>query len=209
MLTKKQNELLKFIYEKQREYGLSPSFDEMKDALGLRSKSGIHRMIIALEERGFVKKLPNKARALEIIKLPKNNEASNDSKNDDSISIPFVGKVAAGIPIQALEDISNSIEVPPSMIGNGEYYALQVEGDSMINAGILNNDTAIIKKTEIIDSGDIAVALIDDSEATLKRIRKKKKSLALESANPAYETKIYSPENIKIQGKLVGLLRRY
>jgi len=209
MLTKKQNELLKFIYEKQREYGMSPSFDEMKDALGLKSKSGIHRMIIALEERGFVKKLPNKARALEIIKLPKNNEASNDSKNDDSISIPFVGKVAAGIPIQALEDISNSIEVPPSMIGNGEYYALQVEGDSMINAGILNNDTAIIKKTEIIDSGDIAVALIDDSEATLKRIRKKKKSLALESANPAYETKIYSPENIKIQGKLVGLLRRY
>ena len=209
MLTKKQNELLKFIYEKQREYGMSPSFDEMKDALGLKSKSGIHRMIIALEERGFVKKLPNKARALEIIKLPKNNEASNDSKNDDSISIPFVGKVAAGTPIQALEDISNSIEVPPSMIGNGEYYALQVEGDSMINAGILNNDTAIIKKTEIIDSGDIAVALIDDSEATLKRIRKKKKSLALESANPAYETKIYSPENIKIQGKLVGLLRRY
>ena len=209
MLTKKQNELLKFIYEKQREYGLSPSFDEMKDALGLRSKSGIHRMIIALEERGFIKKLPNRARALEIIKLPKNNEASSDSKNDDSISIPFVGKVAAGIPIQALEDISNFIEVPPSMIGNGEYYALQVEGDSMINAGILNNDTAIIKKTEIIDSGDIAVALIDDSEATLKRIRKKKKSLALESANPAYETKIYSPENIKIQGKLVGLLRRY
>ena len=209
MLTKKQNELLKFIYEKQREYGLSPSFDEMKDALGLRSKSGIHRMIIALEERGFIKKLPNRARALEIIKLPKNNEASSDSKNDDSISIPFVGKVAAGIPIQALEDISNFIEVPPSMIGNGEYYALQVEGDSMINAGILNNDTAIIKKTEIIDSGDIAVALIDDSEATLKRIRKKKKSLALESANPAYETKIYSTENIKIQGKLVGLLRRY
>ena len=209
MLTKKQNELLKFIYEKQREHGLSPSFDEMKDALGLRSKSGIHRMIIALEERGFIKKLPNRARALEIIKLPKNNEASSDLKNDDSISIPFVGKVAAGIPIQALEDTSNFIEVPPSMIGNGEYYALQVEGDSMINAGILNNDTAIIKKTGIIDSGDIAVALIDDSEATLKRIRKKKKSLALESANPAYETKIYSPESIKIQGKLVGLLRRY
>ena len=226
MLTKKQKELLTYIRNFQSKNGVTPSYEEMKVALNLRSKSGIHRLIIALEERGFVKRLAHKARALEIIKdgisnvklsdknkknvVIGNFSTANDDGHGNKLStLPLLGKIAAGTPIEAIQDNETSVDVPKEMMPIGESYALTVEGDSMINEGIHNGDTVLIKKTNLADNGDIVVALIDDHEATLKRIRKKGQSIALESANPIYETKILSAHRVKIQGKLIGLLRKY
>ena len=228
MLTVKQKKLLEYINSFQKKNGVTPSYEEMKSALDLKSKSGIHRLILALEERGFLKRLAHKARALEVIKdgissvkisnqQKKNvvlgNFNSNipeDSNNSQKlISLPMLGKIAAGTPIEAIQDDNDMVDVPKNMLSVGESYALTVEGDSMINEGIYNDDTVIIKKTNLAENGDIVVALIDDHEATLKRLRKKGQSIALESANPLYETKILSAHRVKIQGKLVGLLRKY
>jgi len=225
MLTKKQKNLLIFINEKLKRTGVSPSYDEMRVSLNLKSKSGIHRLISALEERGFIKRLPHKARALEVIKLPENAGAQDLYNNfspkiikggldlnkidDEEIFVPVLGKIAAGSPIEALENQSESLPLSKSFLGSNEYFALKVEGDSMINAGINTGDYVIIKKTNIAESGKIVVALIDDHEATLKRMRKKGPSIALESANPAYETKIYNTERVKIQGVLASLYRKF
>ncbi len=239
MLTRKQYELLMFIHERIRESGVPPSFDEMKDALDLKSKSGIHRLITALVERGFIHRLEHRARALEVIKLPENSAQTQRLRGavgfsptviDGSLSsnrpappaaaavmqaaaanvtVPLVGRIAAGTPIEALSNRGDEIAVPPDMLGSGEHYALQVTGDSMINAGILDGDTVIIRKADTATNGDIVVALVDDAEATLKRIRRKGETVALEAANPAYETRIYGPDRVKVQGKLVGLLRHY
>ena len=225
MLTKKQKELLNYIQKFQSKNGVTPSYEEMKSALNLKSKSGIHRLILALEERGFVKRLAHKARALEIIKdgisnikiseKNKNNLVVGNfitNTNDDNhklSTLPLLGKIAAGTPIEAIQQNDTSVDVPKEMMPIGESYALTVEGDSMINEGIHNGDTVLIKKTNIADNGEIVVALIDDNEATLKRIRKKGQSIALESANPIYETRILSAHRVKIQGKLIGLLRKY
>ena len=228
MLTVKQKKLLEYINSFQKKNGVTPSYEEMKSALDLKSKSGIHRLILALEERGFLKRLAHKARALEVIKdgissvkisnQQKKNivlgnfnsntlEESNNSQK--LISLPMLGKIAAGTPIEAIQDDNDMVDVPKEMLSVGESYALTVEGDSMINEGIHNGDTVIIKKTNLAENGDIVVALVDDHEATLKRLRKKGQSIALESANPLYETKILSTHRVKIQGKLVGLLRKY
>jgi repressor LexA len=225
MLTKKQKNLLIFINEKLKRTGISPSYDEMRMSLNLKSKSGIHRLISALEERGFIKRLPHKARALEVIKLPENAGAQDLYNNfspkiikggldlnkidDDEVFIPVLGKIAAGVPIEALENQTENLPLSKSFLGSNEYFALKVEGDSMINAGINTGDYVIIKKTNIAESGKIVVALIDDHEATLKRMRKKGPSIALESANPAYETKIYNNERVKIQGVLASLYRKF
>jgi repressor LexA len=225
MLTKKQKNLLIFINEKLKRTGVSPSYDEMRMSLNLRSKSGIHRLISALEERGFIKRLPHKARALEVIKLPENAGAQDLYNNfspkiikggldlnkidDEEVFIPVLGKIAAGVPIEALENQTENLPLSKSFLGSNEYFALKVEGDSMINAGINTGDYVIIKKTNIAESGKIVVALIDDHEATLKRMRKKGPSIALESANPAYETKIYNNERVKIQGVLASLYRKF
>ncbi len=225
MLTKKQKELLSYIQNFQRKNGVTPSYEEMKSALNLKSKSGIHRLVIALEERGFVKRLAHKARALEIIKdgissinvseknknnLVVGNFVKSDNEENNKLStLPLLGKIAAGTPIEAIQQNDISVDVPKEMMPIGESYALTVEGDSMINEGIHNGDTVLIKKTNIADNGEIVVALIDDHEATLKRIRKKGQSIALESANPIYETRILSAHRVKIQGKLIGLLRKY
>ncbi|MBP1856883.1 transcriptional repressor LexA [Rhizobium herbae] len=234
MLTRKQQELLLFIHERMKESGVPPSFDEMKDALDLASKSGIHRLITALEERGFIRRLPNRARALEVIKLPEAYSMSLQPKrgfspsviqgslgvqpaapakpaaaNSDSVSIPVMGRIAAGVPISAIQNNTHDISVPLEMVGTGEHYALEVRGDSMIEAGILDGDTVIIRNTNTASPGEIVVALVDDEEATLKRFRRKGASIALEAANPAYETRIFGPDRVKIQGKLVGLIRRY
>ena len=225
MLTKKQKNLLIFINEKLKRTGISPSYDEMRVSLNLKSKSGIHRLISALEERGFIKRLPHKARALEVIKLPENAGAQDLYNNfspkiikggldlnkidDEEIFVPVLGKIAAGSPIEALENQSESLPLSKSFLGSNEYFALKVEGDSMINAGINTGDYVIIKKTNIAENGKIVVALIDDHEATLKRMRKKGPSIALESANPAYETKIYNTERVKIQGVLASLYRKF
>ena len=225
MLTKKQKELLNYIQKFQSKNGVTPSYEEMKSALNLKSKSGIHRLILALEERGFVKRLAHKARALEIIKegisnikiseknknnLVVGNFISNASDGNHKLStLPLLGKIAAGTPIEAIQQNDTSVDVPKEMMPIGESYALTVEGDSMINEGIHNGDTVLIKKTNIADNGEIVVALIDGNEATLKRIRKKGQSIALESANPIYETRILSAHRVKIQGKLIGLLRKY
>lgn len=225
MLTKKQKNLLIFINEKLKRTGISPSYDEMRVSLNLKSKSGIHRLISALEERGFIKRLPHKARALEVIKLPENAGAQDLYNNfspkiikggldlnkidEEEIFVPVLGKIAAGSPIEALENQSESLPLSKSFLGSNEYFALKVEGDSMINAGINTGDYVIIKKTNIAESGKIVVALIDDHEATLKRMRKKGPSIALESANPAYDTKIYNTERVKIQGVLASLYRKF
>lgn len=236
MLTRKQHELLMFINERLKESGIPPSFDEMKDALDLRSKSGIHRLITALEERGFLRRLPNRARALEILKLPESvtlglaspqrstgfspsviegslGKTPPPSLNKDEapglISVPVMGRIAAGTPISAIQEHSHSISVPPDLLSSGEHYALEVRGDSMIEAGILDGDTVIIKNQNVADNGDIVVALVDDEEATLKRLRRKGASIALEAANPSYETRIFGPDRVKVQGKLVGLVRQY
>ena len=227
MLTRKQHELLMFINERLMEAGIPPSFDEMKDALDLKSKSGIHRLITALEERGFIRRLPNRARALEVLKLPKEaapapeRRAFKPSVIEGSLGrkapepevaishVPVMGRIAAGTPISAIQEHTHSIAVMPEMLGSGEHYALEVKGDSMIEAGIFDGDTVLIRRTENADAGEIVVALVDDEEATLKRWRRKGGSVALEAANPAYETRIFGPERVKVQGKLVGLVRRY
>ena len=225
MLTKKQKNLLIFINEKLKRTGISPSYDEMRLSLNLKSKSGIHRLISALEERGFIKRLPHKARALEVIKLPENAGAQDLYNNfspkiikggldlnkidDEEVFVPVLGKIAAGAPIEALENQTENLPLSKSFLGSNEYFALKVEGDSMIDAGINTGDYVIIKKTNIAESGKIVVALIDDHEATLKRMRKKGPSIALESANPAYETKIYNTERVKIQGVLASLYRKF
>ncbi|UYO00342.1 MAG: transcriptional repressor LexA [Devosia sp.] len=238
MLTRKQHELLMFIHERMKESGIPPSFDEMKDALDLASKSGIHRLITALEERGFIRRLPNRARALEVVKLPDSMNPSlggrkarfepaviegslgkvsapparASSGSDDyarPVSIPVMGRIAAGTPIEAIQSHSHTIAVPPEMLGPGEHYALEVRGDSMIEAGIFDGDTVLIKKQDIASTGEIIVALVDDEEATLKRLRRKGNTVALEAANPAYETRIFPPDRVKVQGRLVGLLRKY
>jgi repressor LexA len=251
MLTKKQYELLMFIHERVRESGVPPSFDEMKDALDLRSKSGIHRLITALEERGYIKRLEKRARALEIIRLPENmaegvrpaatrnqaqrmahgesatarggrgaSRAAADTRvpsaylrrtggSDEQISIPLLGRIAAGTPIEALQHKQGDVPLPGGLIGTGEHYALEVTGDSMINAGILDGDTIIIQRVDTAQTGEIVVALVDENEATLKRLRRRGDSIALEAANPAYETRLYGADRVRIQGRLVGLVRRY
>lgn len=256
MLTKKQYELLIFIHQRIRESGVPPSFDEMKDALDLRSKSGIHRLITALEERGFIRRLEKRARALEVVRLPENaadgmrpaatrNQAQRLNRPDSTVrpirleprehrpehrispdsrhpaphhrrgetesvfSVPVLGRIAAGTPKDAIEHKISEIGVPSTLTGGGEHYALEVTGDSMINAGILDGDTVIIRKTNSANTGDIVVALVDNNEATLKRLRRRGDSIALEAANPAYETRLYGADRIMIQGTLVGLIRRY
>jgi len=234
MLTRKQLELLLFINERLKEEGVPPSFEEMKEALNLQSKSGVHRLIVALEERGFLKRMPNRARALEVIKLPESHSpslgarkggftpnviqgnlgrvkpmpAANDGTPRSAI-VPLMGRIAAGVPISAIQDHTNNIAVPPEMLGGGEHFALEVKGDSMIEAGIFDGDTIIIRKGDVAHNGEIVVALVDGDEATLKRLRRKGDSIALEAANPNYETRIFGPDRIRVQGRLVGLLRKY
>jgi repressor LexA len=230
MLTRKQQELLLYINRQLGEDGVSPSFDEMKDAVGLKSKSGIHRLITALEERGFIRRLPHRARALEVLKLPPGNEETIASLSviegagkprhhtesfaesrrlDGSVNLPLHGKIAAGTPIEALSDPTNSVDVPGSMIGNRDCYALEIEGDSMVEAGILDGDVAVIERCDMADNGTVVVALVDESEATLKRLRRKGNSIALEPANHLYETRIFGPDRVKVQGRLIGLIRTY
>jgi repressor LexA len=232
MLTRKQLELLRFIQERVKESGVPPSFDEMKDALDLRSKSGIHRLITALEERGFIRRLPNRARALEVIKSPdvlaggasasrrgftpsviagNLGRVRSDSPEDlvRPVPVPVMGRIAAGTPIEAIQTKSHVINMPADMLTTGEHFALEVRGDSMVEAGILDGDIALIKRTDVGDTGDIVVALIDDEEATLKRFRRRGASIALEPANSAYEVRILPPNRVKIQGKLIGLFRKY
>jgi repressor LexA len=231
MLTTKQHELLVFIDRHLRETGCSPSFEEMKDALDLRSKSGIHRLITALEERGFLRRHKHRARALEVVRLsddlepprPMRGFAPNVIRGDftqrmpgvraanvaGAVSLPLYGKIAAGLPIEAMRDNEEEIEVPVALIGTGDHFALEVEGDSMIEAGILDGDTVIIRKGEMAENGQIIVALVDENEVTLKRLRRRGQSVALEPANMRYETRIFPAERVKVQGRLVALLRRY
>jgi repressor LexA len=231
MLTRKQYELLRFINERLKEAGVPPSFDEMKDALDLRSKSGIHRLITALEERGFIRRLPNRARAIEVIKMPEQAASggarkgftpsviegnlgrvvrtASEDEGGRPVAIPVMGRIAAGTPIEALQTRSHTINVPPEMLASGEHYALEVRGDSMVDAGILDGDMALIQRTEGADTGDIVVALIDEEEATLKRFRRRGASIALEPANSSYEVRILPPNRVRIQGKLVSIFRRY
>ncbi|WP_414471131.1 transcriptional repressor LexA [Microvirga sp. M2] len=234
MLTRKQHELLRFIHERLRETGVPPSFDEMKDALDLKSKSGIHRLITALEERGFIRRLPNRARALEVIRLPESVGAAAGQRRftpsvvegglaekkpapppvaeerfRDSASIPVMGRIAAGTPISAIQNRSHSITLSGDFLSQGDHFALEVRGDSMVEAGILDGDLVVIRRQDTANTGDIIVALIDDEEATLKRFRRRGSSIALEAANQAYETRVLGPDRVKIQGKLVSLVRRY
>jgi repressor LexA len=234
MLTRKQRELLLFINQRLAATGVSPSFDEMKDALNLKSKSGIHRLVSGLEERGFIRRLPHRARALEVVKLPEESAAAppaaerarfsptvirGDFKGSlpgapvaqdvGAVELPLYGRIAAGTPIEALRDQSNSVGVPVSLLGRGEHYALEVAGDSMIEAGILDGDTVIIQRCDTAENGSIVVALVDNEEVTLKRLRRRGASIALEPANKAYETRIFGPDRVKVQGRLVGLLRRF
>ncbi len=231
MLTTKQKELLVFIDARLRETGVPPSFEEMKEALALQSKSGVHRLIMALEERGFIRRLPHRARAIEVIKLP---DAVTDTRRNLTVvegggrrepqqlsapppgyaptsgaTVPLMGRIAAGVPISAIQNHSQDIGVPPDLIGKGEHFALEVNGDSMIDAGINDGDIVIVRRCDTAENGDIVVALVEKEEATLKRLRKKGASIALEAANPAYETRIFGPDQVDIQGKLVGLIRRF
>jgi repressor LexA len=244
MLTRKQYELLLLINQRLSEVGVPPSFDEMKDALGLKSKSGIHRLITGLEERGFIRRLPHRARALEVVRLPDNlasqgiKPASNaalapvepsprfrpqivrgergaplagaaPANANEVVKLPLYGRIAAGLPIEAVRDTSNTIEVPPSMLGRGDHFALEVAGDSMIEAGILDGDTVVIQKAETAENGQIVVALIDEQEVTLKRFRRRGASIALEPANKAYETRIFGPDRVRVQGKMIALVRKF
>ncbi|GGH16871.1 LexA repressor [Alsobacter metallidurans] len=233
MLTRKQHELLRFIHDRLREDGVPPSFDEMKEALELRSKSGIHRLIMALEERGFIRRLPNRARALEVLRMPEQSlpgaaprgrfspsviegnlgkvrpKSPLGEEANQNVAVPVMGRIAAGTPISAIQSRSHTISLPPDLLSTGEHYALEVRGDSMVDAGILDGDTVVIRKQDNANSGDIIVALIDDEEATLKRLRRKGSSIALEAANPAYETRVLGPDRVQIQGKLVSLVRKY
>src|SRR5436190_3094469 len=234
MLTRKQYELLRFINERLKEAGVPPSFDEMKDALDLRSKSGIHRLITALEERGFIRRLPNRARAIEVIKLPESVSqgmgngnrrgftpsviegnlgrvrTGSEDEGGRPVAVPVMGRIAAGTPVEAIQTRSHIINMPAELLSaTGEHFALEVRGDSMIDAGILDGDIALLRRTDAADTGDIVVALIDEEEATLKRFRRRGASIALEPANTAYEVRILPPNRVRIQGKLVGLFRRY
>ncbi|MBP7339512.1 transcriptional repressor LexA [Niveispirillum sp.] len=252
MLTRKQQELLFFINERLNEGGVSPSFDEMKDALGLKSKSGIHRLITGLEERGFIRRLPHRARALEVLRLPekpvpkakpaaphgapataaaappqaadvsprfkpnvirgdfRNSLPGRPASNDaEAVALPLYGRIAAGLPIEAMRDNSVTIDIPASMLAAGDHYALEVAGDSMVEAGILDGDTVIIQRCETAENGTVVVALVDQQEVTLKRLRRKGNSIALEPANPNYETRVFGADRVSVQGRLVGLIRRY
>ncbi|MFZ4409868.1 MAG: transcriptional repressor LexA [Paracraurococcus sp.] len=250
MLTRKQHELLIFIDKHLRQTGFSPSFEEMKDALKLKSKSGIHRLITALEERGFLRRRAHRARALEVIRLPENlaprraveapapapaatpappaprdpafapnvirgNFAANlpgvprSANEAAAVHLPLYGRIAAGLPIEALRDSGSSVEVPAALLGGGEHYALEVAGDSMVEAGILDGDTVIIRRGDTAENGSIVVALVDENEVTLKRLRRRGNSIALEAANPRYETRIFGPDRVRVQGRLIGLLRKY
>ncbi len=233
MLTVKQRNLLLLIDRHLKRFGVVPSFEEMKVELGLHSKSGVHRLITSLEERGYIRRLPHRARALEIIKLPEGlppQDAAETANfqptviaggfrrqiagaavagNADAVSVPLYGKIAAGTPIEALSDLSATVDIPASMLSGGEHYALTVEGDSMIEVGIFDGDTVLIRKTDTVENGAIVVALVDQNEATLKRLRRKGESIALEPANPRYETRIFGPDRVAVQGRLVGLIRRY
>ena len=233
MLTRKQHELLMFIHERIKETGVSPSFDEMKEALDLASKSGIHRLITALEERGFLRRLAHRARALEVVKLPQQATTAAPPQGRQAFrpqvvegdrpptaapatpavaearELSILGRIAAGTPIDAIQHERDRLAVPESMLGAGEHFVLEVQGDSMINAGIYDGDYVVIRKGSTANSGEIVVALVKGEEATLKRLRKKGASIALEAANPAYETRIFGPDQIQVQGKLVGLIRRY
>lgn len=250
MLTRKQHELLLFIQARLREGGVSPSFDEMKDALNLRSKSGIHRLITGLEERGFIRRLPHRARALEVVRLPEGMETPpgpavaatiaeaaaerpprtrfqpNVIRGDfagampgreipatpgpvETLQLPLYGRIAAGTPIEALRDHSSMVDIPASMLTAGDHYALEVAGDSMVEAGILDGDTVVIRRCDTAENGSIVVALVDAHEATLKRLRRKGNTIALEPANPAYETRIFGADRVQVQGRLVGLMRKY
>ena len=233
-MTKKQRELLLFINQRLTATGISPSFDEMKDALSLRSKSGIHRLVSGLEERGFIRRLPHRARALEVVKLPEESAAGVAGERSRfsptvirgdftgslpgapvapdvaAAELPLYGRIAAGTPIEALRDQTTTVGVPASMLGRGsEHYALEVAGDSMIDAGILDGDTVIIQRSETAENGAVVVALVDNEEVTLKRLRRRGASIALEPANKAYETRIFGPDRVKIQGRLVALMRRF
>ncbi|WP_419901588.1 transcriptional repressor LexA [Kiloniella sp.] len=232
MLTKKQRELLLYIRDHLSHSGVSPSFDEMKDALNLKSKSGIHRLVTALEERGFIRRLAHRARAVEILRLPEDLgpvpqttnqnptpdnpllqsgvQAANQSLSvDETLQLPLYGKIAAGTPIEALNDPASYVDVPTGLIGRGDHYALTVEGDSMIEAGILDGDTVLIQRCDVIENGQIGVAFVDNVEATLKHVRRQSGKIELEPANASYETKVYDAERVQVQGKLVGLLRQY
>lgn len=235
MLTRKQYELLMFIDESLKNNGVSPSFDEMKAALGLKSKSGIHRLITGLEERGFIRRLAHRARALEVLKLPENAMPAKPATHDrvttsfkpkviegefsmvgahmaeaaESVQLPLYGRIAAGTPIEALRDPDNFIDVPAGLLSSGDHYALEVDGDSMIEAGILDGDTVIIRQADTAENGAIVVAVVDDGEVTLKRLRRKGASIALEPANAAYETRIFGPDQVKVQGVLKALYRPY
>ena len=228
MLTSKQRDLLEFINTRMQRDGVPPSFDEMKEALDLRSKSGIHRLITALEERGFIRRLPHKARALEIVKLP---DAMGQTRGftprviegdkperrpiavvpveSGAVDLPLMGRIAAGVPIEAISEVSHNVSVPQSMIGAGDHYALEVKGDSMVDAGINDGDVVVIRETTVADNGDIVVALVEGHEATLKRFRRNGAAIALEAANPAYETRVFRDDQVKVQGRLVGLIRTY
>jgi repressor LexA len=233
MLTKKQRELLLFIKQRLTATGVSPSFDEMKDALHLKSKSGIHRLVSGLEERGFIRRLPHRARALEVVKLPEESAGpaterggfsatvirgdfrgslpgSPVAQDVEAVDLPLYGRIAAGTPIEALRDQNTTVGVPASLLGrSGDHYALEVAGDSMIEAGILDGDTVIIQRCDTADNGCVVVALVDNEEVTLKRLRRRGASIALEPANKAYETRIFGPDRVKVQGRLVGLMRRF
>lgn len=219
MLTRKQRELLLLIHDRMQEGDVAPSFDEMREALGLKSKSGIHRLITALVERGYLERLPHRARALEVKRLPEGYSASSDDVKSSvpsaavaasaMDSIPLYGRIAAGSPIEAIRDESGSVEVPPFMLGSGEHYALEVDGDSMIKAGINDGDTVIIKKVNQANDGDIVVALVDGEEVTLKRLKRKGGKIILVPENDEYSEQVYSPEQVQIQGKLASLLRTY
>ncbi len=235
MLTRKQHQLLTYIDNHLNSAGVPPSYDEMKDALGLKSKSGIHRLITGLEERGFIRRLPHKARALEVLKKPQNMiddplarggfeprivdgnfgvpapapAPAAAAPAEEMVGLPFYGKIAAGTPIEALRDSSRTFEVPPGMLGRGDHYALEIEGDSMIDAGILDGDTVLIQRTDTADNGEIVVALVEGHEATLKRLRRKGASIALEPANASHETRIFGPDQVRVQGRLIGLVRKY
>jgi repressor LexA len=221
--------LLVFINDRLQETGVPPSFDEMKDALSLKSKSGIHRLITALEERGFIRRLPHRARALEVLKMPGDQDGGGvrlrlvDGGQSEAppapptstivdartVSVPVMGRIAAGVPISAIQDHTHDIACPPDLLTNGEHYALEVRGDSMIEAGIRDGDTVIIRRCDNAENGTIIVALVADEEATLKRLRKRAGEIALEAANPAYEDRVFGPDQVKVQGRLVGLIRRY
>jgi repressor LexA len=246
MLTRKQHELLMFIYERLGQSGVSPSFDEMKDALGLRSKSGIHRLITGLEERGFIRRLPHRARALDVIRLPDGTPAAAEpapaaappaatpiplrprfqpavirggfpgappgrpvNGEAEAVALPLFGRIAAGTPIEAFRDQSVTVDVPACLLTQGEHYALEVAGDSMIEAGILDGDTIVVQRCDSADNGAIVVALVDEAEVTLKRLRRKGQTVALEPANARYETRIFGADRVRIQGRLAGLIRRY